>query len=349
MTQVRRWARRLIPLLAIVLAALTIRDQLPSPAEVWSVIVTADPAWIAVAFAAEWVAMAMFARQQQRLLRGVGVDVAINSVLAMAYSRSAISISMPAGTALSAGYAFQWYRRWGASREAATTITLLSGVLSFCALALLYLAMFLLTLGQAPLSTWRAYPVTTVAALTAITAVATFLAWRHSRGRAALPYAPADPAPSASWIGKAVSFLRRAVSVASTMPTRHRAAALGFACANWFADMICLAAVTRAVHLPLEFFHLGTIYVVAQIVRQIPLTPGGMGVIEASLLSALIAAGADQASAAGAVIGYRLFSCWLIIAAGLVIWAFLRRTIAAPIEPTLPLDPPAHATTSLSG
>jgi uncharacterized membrane protein YbhN (UPF0104 family) len=339
MTRSRRWARRFVPLLAVVIAALPGRDPLPSPATVWAVIVNADPTWIAVAFAAVWVSLTMFARQQQRLLRGVDVDVAIGPVLAVTLSRSAIAISMPAGTALSAGFAYQAFRRWGASREAATTVTLLSGVFSFAALALLYLTGFLFTLGQAPLRTWQARPVATVAALAAATAVVAFLAWHHRRGRSGFPCTPAVPATS--WIGRAAGFLRRTVSVAATIPTHHRAAALGFAAASWLADLACLAAVTRAVHLPLDFFQLATIYVVVQIVRQIPLTPGGMGVIEASLLSALISAGADHASAAGAVLGYRLFSCWLIIAAGLAIWAVLRRNLPAPTEPALP----AHAAT----
>jgi uncharacterized protein (TIRG00374 family) len=273
------------------------------------------------------VSMAMFARQQQRLLKGVGLDVPINDVLAMTYSRSAISISMPAGTALSAGFAYQSFRRWGASREAATTVMVLSGVLSFSALALLYLTGFLFTLGQAPLTTWQAHPVATVAALTAAIAVAVFLARRHRRATTG------SRCTKNSRGSRVATFLSGVVAATAAMAPRHRAAALGFAAANWLADMACLAAVTRAVHLPLALFHLGTIYVVVQIVRQIPLTPGGMGVIEASLLSALISAGADQASAAGAVIGYRLFSCWLIIAAGLVIWAVLRRTVPARGEP----------------
>ncbi|GIH02111.1 hypothetical protein Rhe02_01780 [Rhizocola hellebori] len=342
MTSARRWARRLIPLLAIAVAALTVRDQLPSPATIWSVIATADPTWIAVAFAAEWVSMAMFARQQQRLLKGVGIDVAMGRVLAVTYSRSAIAISMPAGTALSAGFAYQAFRRWGASREAATTVMILSGVLSFAALALLYLTGFLFTLGQAPMSTWHAHPVATIAALTAAVAVAVLLAWRRGRSRS---NSPATPTVRSN---RLATFLGGIIAAAATMAPRHRAAALAFAAANWLADMACLAAVTRAVHLPLAFFHLGTIYVVVQIVRQIPLTPGGMGVIEASLLSALVAAGADDASAAGAVIGYRLFSCWLIIAAGLAIWAFLRRTLRSHTDLAPPHDMPASPDRTLS-
>ncbi len=327
MTGARRWARRILPLLAIAAALWTVHGQLPDPAGVWSVIATADPGWIAAAFAAEWISMAMFARQQRQLLRAVGVDVSMGSALAVTYSRSAIAISMPAGTALSAGFAYQSFRRWGAGREAATAVMLISGLLSFCALGLLYLTGFLFTLGRDPAVTWQAHPFGTVATLAAVIAIAVLLAWSHRRGKADFPSTPTPVSTPAGLAGRLRGFVSATASVAATMPFRHRVAALGFAAANWLADMACLLAITRAVHLPLALFHLGTIYVVVQIVRQIPLTPGGMGVIEASLLSALTAAGADAAAAAGAVIGYRLLSCWLIIAVGLAVWALLRRTI----------------------
>lgn len=49
--------------------------------------------------------------------------------------------------------------------------------------------------------------------------------------------------------------------------------------------------------------HLGV-----QLIRQIPGTAGGIGVIEASLLIALTAAGAEQAVAAAAILVYRVLS-----------------------------------------
>jgi uncharacterized protein (TIRG00374 family) len=82
--------------------------------------------------------------------------------------------------------------------------------------------------------------------------------------------------------------------------------------------------VAYAFHLPLTFIQLGTVYLAVQLIRQVPVTPGGMGVIEVSLLTALVTAGAGQAAAAATVLGYRLLSCWLIIPAGLLTWTLLR-------------------------
>ena len=53
---------------------------------------------------------------------------------------------------------------------------------------------------------------------------------------------------------------------------------------------------------------MATVYVGIQVLRQIPLTPGGIGIIEAALLAGLIAAGAAAAPAAAAVLIYRVLT-----------------------------------------
>src|ERR1044072_7136240 len=142
-------------------AALTVRDKLPSMADVPTALGAADPGWLAVAAAAEFVSMGMFARHQRRLLTAFGVrmtrhrSLALPSQhprlltafgvrmprhrsLALAYSRSAMAISMPAGSAISAAYAFRQSRTDGASRRTAATVMVLSGLLSFAAPFVLY-------------------------------------------------------------------------------------------------------------------------------------------------------------------------------------------------------------------
>jgi hypothetical protein len=79
---------------------------------------------------------------------------------------------------------------------------------------------------------------------------------------------------------------------------------------------------------------LGAVYLTVQIVRQIPLTPGGIGVIELSLLAGLVSAGAGEAAAAATVLVYRLLSCWLIIPVGLLCWTLLRRPPHVRAEPS---------------
>jgi uncharacterized protein (TIRG00374 family) len=116
-----------------------------------------------------------------------------------------------------------------------------------------------------------------------------------------------------------------AVSSSRAVPGRHWGLALAAAVANWLTDLLCLYAAARAFSLPLDVVTLGAVYLTVQVVRQIPLTPGGIGVIEISLLAGLVSAGAGEAAAAATVLVYRLLSCWLIIPVGVLAWAGLRR------------------------
>ncbi|WP_196278947.1 lysylphosphatidylglycerol synthase transmembrane domain-containing protein [Catellatospora vulcania] len=353
----------------VVLALQTVRDQIPGLDQIEPVVAGGDLLWIGVALLAEIVSMSLFARQQLSLLKGVGVRAGLGAALALTYTRSALAISMPAGTAVSAGYAYQRYRRWGAGRESATAVMIMSGVCSFVALALLYVAGFLLTLLAAPMSTWQDQPVLTVAVLAVSAATVALLVRHRIRARAPLTIdgpvdeedlaylatapevaaAPGGPEPALpsglvrTQLRRLGQLLRDVVAVAESMPLRHRTAAMGYAALNWLFDLACLAAVAQAFHLPLDLLQLGTVYVAAQLVRQIPITPGGIGVIEATLLAALTTAGAEPAAAAATVLGYRLLSCWLVIPAGLTTWAFLRRADRHTPPAAAPAPVPAAA------
>ncbi|MES1193619.1 MAG: flippase-like domain-containing protein, partial [Solirubrobacterales bacterium] len=69
-------------------------------------------------------------------------------------------------------------------------------------------------------------------------------------------------------------------------------------------------------------------YVAAQLLAQIPLTPGGIGVVEAGLTATLALAGVNGGDAAVATLAYRLVSYWLMLPAGLIAWIIHRRRLA---------------------
>jgi uncharacterized membrane protein YbhN (UPF0104 family) len=330
-TRTRRLLRAGLVVAAVGAAVLALRGKLPTAHELSAAIRGADVPWLVTGLAAEYISLAMFARQQQWLLRGLGVPTRIGRALAVTYSRSAIAISLPAGSAVSAGFAYQTFRRWGASPRVATAVMVISGIQSTAGLVLLYLLGFLTILGADPVRTWHEHPAGTVTAVavTAVLAVAGGwgLAHREPFGGPTKPVpAPAPAAgPVRRLLTRLVGIAREVASTAAAMPARYGGTSLAFAVANWLADLCCLAAVARAFDLPLTFVQLGTVYLGVQLVRQLPVTPGGMGVIEASLLAALMAAGAGEAPAAAAVLGYRLFTCWLVIPAGLFTWTMLRR------------------------
>jgi uncharacterized protein (TIRG00374 family) len=315
--------------LLLVAATFSLQGKLPSLAAVGDAIAGADTGWLAVAVVAEFVSMGMFARQQRRLLAAFGVRMPRHRALALSYSRSAIAISLPAGSAISAAYAFRQFRTDGASKRTAATVMVLSGLLSFAALALLY-ATGALAAGAVHLGVvWQREPglasVSVAISVTMIAFVGLF-AWQSSwhihpaRPRAHRPVATRWPR---------LAVLLRPVTDALTSSRdvggRHWTLALGAALMNWLTDLLCLYAAARAFSLPVSLWEIGAVYLTVQIVRQVPLTPGGIGVIEVSLLAGLVSAGAGDAAAAATVLVYRLLSCWLIIPVGLLCWLVLRR------------------------
>jgi uncharacterized protein (TIRG00374 family) len=66
-------------------------------------------------------------------------------------------------------------------------------------------------------------------------------------------------------------------------------------------------------------------YVAAVVLGMIPLTPGGLGFVEAGLAAMLGLAGVQAADAVLATLAYRLVSYWLPIPAGFVAYALFRR------------------------
>ena len=86
----------------------------------------------------------------------------------------------------------------------------------------------------------------------------------------------------------------------------------------WLLDLFTLMAALAAVGSRPSIIPVIVAYCVAQILAQIPLTPGGLGFVEAGLTATLVLAGVSTAEAALATLAYRVFSYWLALPAGLV-------------------------------
>jgi uncharacterized protein (TIRG00374 family) len=104
--------------------------------------------------------------------------------------------------------------------------------------------------------------------------------------------------------------------------------AAGAALGRWMFDLLALITALIAVGAqpPLSLVLLA--FVTAQLLAQIPVTPGGIGVVEAGLTATLALAGVSGGDAALATLAYRLVSYWLMLPAGLVAWLVHRRRLA---------------------
>ena len=91
---------------------------------------------------------------------------------------------------------------------------------------------------------------------------------------------------------------------------------------------LTLAAVARALHMPLSTSEVFVIYFAASAVAAIIPSPGGFGSLDAALTLALASAGVSTAAALAAVLGYRLITTWLPLApSACLLAALLRRRL----------------------
>jgi uncharacterized protein (TIRG00374 family) len=91
-----------------------------------------------------------------------------------------------------------------------------------------------------------------------------------------------------------------------------------FTVGMWLLDLFTLMSALAAVGTRPSLIPVMIAYCVAQILAQIPLTPGGLGFVEAGLTTTLVLAGVSAADAALATLAYRVFSYWLPLPVGLV-------------------------------
>jgi uncharacterized protein (TIRG00374 family) len=105
---------------------------------------------------------------------------------------------------------------------------------------------------------------------------------------------------------------------------RWKAAVLA-AGGKWILDYLALLACLRAVGAEPNPSLVILAFVAAAILGMVPLTPGGLGFVEAGLTGLLVLAGVGTGAAVTATLAYRLLSFWLPIPAGGVAYLVFRR------------------------
>jgi uncharacterized protein (TIRG00374 family) len=97
---------------------------------------------------------------------------------------------------------------------------------------------------------------------------------------------------------------------------RHWRTAVVASAGRWIFDYLALIACLRAVGAEPSPSLVLLAYVTASLLAMIPLTPGGLGFVEAGLTGMLTLSGVDATEAAVATLAYRLISFWLPIPVG---------------------------------
>ena len=148
-----------------------------------------------------------------------------------------------------------------------------------------------------------------------------------------------------AWLGRQVQRLRnafrRGAEPLHTLPDRligerdrlleilgpRWGRAVGGSVARWAFDYASLVAALAAVGSTPSPLLVLLAFCTAQVLAQVPVTPGGLGFVEAGLTATLALAGVGAAVLA--TLAYRLVSYWLPLPVGLAAFAAHRRRMAA--------------------
>jgi uncharacterized protein (TIRG00374 family) len=125
-----------------------------------------------------------------------------------------------------------------------------------------------------------------------------------------------DPEQAAQTSSRLASLARSALS------GRAFLASFGFASADLLFDLLSLDLMFLALRYQPGFGPLAVAYAAANIASAIPVTPGGLGVIEVTMVAITVGFGTPRATAVLAVLGYRIVNYWLPLLPGAV--AYLR-------------------------
>ncbi|WP_345361817.1 lysylphosphatidylglycerol synthase transmembrane domain-containing protein [Actinoallomurus liliacearum] len=312
-----RWTGRAAMFGAIGVSAWAFRDQLPDAGALWDVATGAAPGWLVVVVLTQLASMTMFTRVQRRLLRAGGVRMSLPRALQITYAGNALSTTLPVGPAVSVAFTFRRFRRAGATPRLATAVIVLGGVV----MNLGYAVVGLTALVAEPHS--RSTAITGLMALAgALCGVALLWKWRRdAMNRLALRvFGPllrhrlAAPLTD-MWQGRGALRLR---------PLDWGVLGL-MAVLNWSFDILSLTAAAHAVGVHTPLYAVALTYYAAQAAGSVvPLLPGGLGAIEASLAASLVAFGAQAVPAGAAVALYRLASFWGVIGVGWLAWLAIR-------------------------
>jgi putative heme transporter len=101
---------------------------------------------------------------------------------------------------------------------------------------------------------------------------------------------------------------------------RGWAEAFGLALGNWLYDAATLVACIEALHVRVPWHAILVIYGFTQISASLPITPGGLGIVEASMAALLVAYGTPSTTALAVVLLYRIVSFWGLVPIGWAVW-----------------------------
>lgn len=324
----RAWPvlRYLIGLVLGLLALYALNGQRGELNGATSVIAHLSSGWLLVAVCAEAVAVVSFAMLQRVLLLAGGARVGLPRLVAITLAGNSINNSLPAGPAFATIFAFRQYRLAGADETLSAWTVVANTLLAAVALTLVAVAGVALSGAEGAALNLVGVTILTMVVVLVIAVVVFGVLWRRQMIRPVLRWGLSVSrrlfhVPTAGPDQLAVAIVRR---LGAVRPSYARlGAGLLYALGNWVFDCTCLALSFLVVHAPVPWRGLLLAYGAGQLATNLPLTPGGLGVVEGSLTIALVAYGGAEPTTVAAVLVYRLISFWGSLPVGWAAWGLL--------------------------
>jgi uncharacterized protein (TIRG00374 family) len=292
----------------------------------------ARPAFLAAAIAAQAISLGSYALLYRRVLAALGARIRIRLAADVILATFFVSHLTPFGSATGTLVNASALASEGIAAATTGEAIALTSLMSTVALIVLFGTGFVATAGR---HVSREYLViagialfVVVAVLAAVLAVGAHPAIAGRAGRWAATVARhvrpgIDPAKAGQTSSRLASLARTALT------GRAAAASFGLASADLLFDLLSLDLVFLALRYQPGFGPLAVAYAAANIASAIPLTPGGLGVIEVTLVAVTVGFGTPRATAVLAVLGYRIANYWLPLIPGAVAYIRLRLHRAA--------------------
>lgn len=274
-------------------------------------------AWLLPAVLFEANSYLSLALVERRLLATGGVLAPLSTLSVLTLASQAIINSLPGGNAVATVYGFRWFRRLGANDSLAIwslVATVVVGVISLALVA---------TAGLCMAASYGAsldlVPVTVGVLLVTVALGALFLYHRPQRALASW-LLRASRRVTGRELARLEARLSKFLSQVTTfrLSGRDVVAVLSWGVGNWVFDCACFACSFLAVGVGIPWKGLLLSYGAGQLAANLPITPGGLGVVEGSITIALVAFGGSRLSTVEAVLIYRLISFWAQLVVG---WA----------------------------
>ncbi len=289
---------------------------------------------LALEFAAQLCGMLVLKRSLEALKQPPPPDWVLGQVW---YAQMAVAVLLPGGSVTATVMVADALRKRNVAPAEAATAATLTKALSIMTLVVLFVIGFGLSSGQSDSSSGyvNAVAIGMPFLIVGLAALAAAIIWPKIAGSLAGGAAALAERVVKSVDARHVRSRAEAIALQSQQLLRGRRAwaTVAFSVSYWVLDTAVLYAMLWGLN---QTPHVGAVLLastVGRLLATIPITPGGIGIVEVAETAILTALGVNATLAALAVIAYRVISFWIVNLVGLTAMYLLHRSGVAIKQP----------------